>query len=351
MAQATTSGGALCHARLRFLPAGAIREDPPMPPPVPVIFDSDMETDCDDAGALATVLALCDRGDARLLACICDAPTPWGPPCIQRILDYYRVASPVGSVLPRHPLSQARYADYRGHVEMMASQLYHERVARMPRPDGTVAAAPPALQDALITYRQALSQAEDGSVVIIAVGLLTALADLLDSPADAHSSLPGMELVARKVAKLVTMGGGTFPVGYDGFNWRMDRPAALRVLNHFPAPLVVNEHGTSILTGATLAATTPVENPVRLAYEAYLGGSGRSRSSWDQVTVLAAVGVHGSLLEEVGGHVLEYLPSGEHRWVAQVQGPARRHVRLLANDQVLAQTIEALMTRPLRPSA
>src|SRR5690625_1456520 len=36
--------------------------------PVPVIFDTDMATDCDDAGALAMLHTLVDRGEAELLA-------------------------------------------------------------------------------------------------------------------------------------------------------------------------------------------------------------------------------------------------------------------------------------------
>jgi inosine-uridine nucleoside N-ribohydrolase len=319
-----------------------------MSTPLPVIFDSDMDTDCDDAGALATLLSLADDGKARVLACICNAPTPWGPPCMRRILDFYAATVPVASVLPRHPLSQPRYADYRQHLTMMAPHLYNEHLAHLPRPGEPLPLPFPPLNDAVATYRQVLANADDHSVVIIAVGLLTAIGDLLDSTADQHSPLNGMDLVARKVAKLVTMGGGSFPTGYDGFNWRMDRPAALRVLNDFPALLIVNELGSNVLTGATLSTVGDRENPVRLAYELFLGGAGRTRPSWDQVTVLAALSVVPASLEEVCGHSLEYLPSGEHRWVRHRSGPERRFMRQRASDDHLASEIDQLMTRAPR---
>src|SRR5438046_2179973 len=43
---------------------------PPRPAarPVKVIFDTDMDSDCDDVGALAVLHALADRGEAEILA-------------------------------------------------------------------------------------------------------------------------------------------------------------------------------------------------------------------------------------------------------------------------------------------
>ena len=36
--------------------------------PVKIIFDTDIGGDCDDAGALALIHRLCDKGEAELLA-------------------------------------------------------------------------------------------------------------------------------------------------------------------------------------------------------------------------------------------------------------------------------------------
>ena len=101
-------------------------------------------------------------------------------------------------------------------------------------------------------------------MVICATGMLYALAKLLESPPDDISAWSGHELVARKVRLLVTMGGGVFPQGADGFNWECDRPSAARVLNSWPTPLAVSPHGEHVLTGSRLTAATSEANPVRL---------------------------------------------------------------------------------------
>ena len=38
--------------------------------PVPIIFDTDMDNECDDAGALAVLHALADEGEAEILAVV-----------------------------------------------------------------------------------------------------------------------------------------------------------------------------------------------------------------------------------------------------------------------------------------
>ena len=40
------------------------------PPPVKILFETDMANDCDDAGALAVLNALADRGEAEILAVV-----------------------------------------------------------------------------------------------------------------------------------------------------------------------------------------------------------------------------------------------------------------------------------------
>ncbi len=167
---------------------------------IPVILDTDMDTDCDDAGALATIHALARSGQARLLGCICDAPAVWGPACIRSINAWYAPPVPVGSTLPRHPLSETRYADYREHLEMIRGSpftLYNEQVVR--RSGLWTAVEPPGVEDAVTVYRRALARPHTGGVVIIArSGCSPALADLLDSPADEHSPAvrrgPGRQL-------------------------------------------------------------------------------------------------------------------------------------------------------------
>ncbi len=135
--------------------------------------------------------------------------------------------------------------------------------------------------------------------------------------------------------------------GYDGFElaaWTAVRRCG--VLNTWPTRLVVNELGSSVETGASFSTTLPEAHPLRIAYETFLGGPGRARSSWDQLTALYAITGGGPWLEAVAGHTLEYAPSGEHRWRPSSGGPERAYLRQLLPDAELAQEIERLMVMP-----
>ena len=62
---------------------------------VNVILDSNLGNDCEDAGAIAILNALADRGEARILAMIYPMHDPWGAPAMDAInTSYGRPASP-----------------------------------------------------------------------------------------------------------------------------------------------------------------------------------------------------------------------------------------------------------------
>ena len=99
-------------------------------------------------------------------------------------------------------------------------------------------------------YRKLLSEAADGSVNIVSLGVLTILGQLMDSEADEYSSLSGMELIQRKV-KAVDISGGCFsavPLRYADTNGNAqfldveynvggDIPLAKKVIELWPTPL------------------------------------------------------------------------------------------------------------------
>jgi hypothetical protein len=184
-------------------------------------------------------------------------------------------------------------------------------------------------------------------VVIAAVGLLTALQMLLDSPPDAASPLTGFELVRVKVRQLVSMGMGSYPSGTDPFNWRMDVAAAARVLNDWPAPLVVSEWGSDIFTGSELHARTPHENPIRTAYEIYLGGPGKNRPSWDLAAVLYAVRGAASPFRAVTGSRIRFDPhTGQHHWLPDQPDSQHSYLQPLASNEAIAAELNELMVSP-----
>ena len=52
-----------------------------------ILFDTDMESDCDDAGALALLLNACRAGEAQLLGVIADAPGACGIRGLYKIME------------------------------------------------------------------------------------------------------------------------------------------------------------------------------------------------------------------------------------------------------------------------
>ena len=54
-----------------------------------IIFDTDMDTDCDDVGALAMLHALADNGEIAILATPVSSKFPYSVPCTMAINQYY----------------------------------------------------------------------------------------------------------------------------------------------------------------------------------------------------------------------------------------------------------------------
>jgi hypothetical protein len=98
--------------------------------PLPVIFDTDMDSDCDDVGALAMLHAFADLGEVNILATLVSARHPWSGPCVDAVNTYFgRPDIPIG--VPRATPNQqgSRYA------ETIAKELEHDFPADGERPD------------------------------------------------------------------------------------------------------------------------------------------------------------------------------------------------------------------------
>ncbi|HTE17651.1 MAG TPA: nucleoside hydrolase, partial [Armatimonadota bacterium] len=193
------------------LPSGAARRAKP----APVILDTDIGPDVDDAGTVAVLNALADRGEARILAMGACTSSQWAAPCLDALNTYYgRPGIPVGTFKGTGFL-----ADPKEH------EKYNRAVAeRFPNDLKNGANAP----DAAALYRRVLARQPDRSVVFCAVGPLNNLSRLLDSGPDRASRLSGTDLVARKV-KLLSVMGGRYPEGKE-WNFEQDPAAAARVM-------------------------------------------------------------------------------------------------------------------------
>jgi hypothetical protein len=195
-------------------------------------------------------------------------------------------------------------------------------------------------------YRKLLSKSRNNSVVIVAVGLLTALAQLMVSKPDRITSFSGVQLIKKKVKKLITMGMGTFPEGNAEFNWLMDWYSAQRVINHWPTPLVVSTLGSQFRNGGTLSKKTPINNPVRRCYEIYMNGENRGNYSWDLIAAYHGVREQNPYFEEVQGHYIhleQYL--GKSNWKVDRKNLKKHsYLRLKSSKVVAKKELEGLLT-------
>jgi len=298
--------------------------------PVKVIFDTDMGPDYDDIGALAMLHALAGEGEAEILGTI--ASTKYeGVANVLDIINTYFGRPDVPVSVPKGNALQLK--DFQHWTDTL--------INRYPC---SIKSNEEAI-NAVTLYRTLLASQPDHSVTIVTVGFLTNLSALLQSPPDEQVAMSGMELVERKVLRLVSM-AGAFPAGQE-FNVKMDAASAGYVFNHFPRPVFFSgvEIGFPIKTGRRLVDDTSILNsPVKDVYRICMAMSKEDadgRSSWDQTAVLIAVRQHQSWFDLREGRII--LDSeGKNRW----NDHARGHFYLVEknnNRTAVANTIENLM--------
>ena len=260
-----------------------------MKPKTKIIFDTDIGSDCDDAGALVLLHRLCNMGECELLCVTACYDSPYVAGCIDAINRYYGHIVPVGINYGHPPVEFGKYG----------KALCEEFESSYPvSTHNTDKGA----EDTCKLLRKTLTQADDKSVTIVVAGYMSSLAKLLQSNPDEISPLSGYELVEKKVLRTVAMGGrffGTWPMPImDGetqkegeWNIRSDIPAAQTVCSLWPGELIFSstEIGQWCVSMNGYAQKAPVEDPVRRAYEVHSVGRLRGRESWDHTAVLYAV--------------------------------------------------------------
>jgi PelA/Pel-15E family pectate lyase len=306
--------------------------------PVRLIFDTDMDTDVDDAGALAMLHALADNGEVEILATMVSSLYPWSVPATDAINHHYgRPHLPIGS-----PKGEGATLDrtFR-YAKEIAEEFPHRLRSNDEAPDASK------------LYREILAAQPDRSVVIVTVGYVTNLWDLLRTEPDEFSPLSGRDLAARTVKLWVCM-GGRYPVHLDPRpfgNFKPHPEAAVGAVRHWPTPITFTGIGDEIPTGSLLPET-PTDNPVRRAYELFLRAT-PTRPSWDQVAVLYAVrglGPYFELQTEGFNHIFE---DGTNVWRLSSDEAEGRHclLHLKMDGEKLAAVIDRLMIQPPKRTA
>ncbi len=299
-----------------------------------ILLDTDMLTDCDAAAALAMLLNLERAGECRIAGVCVSSRHPRSAAVVDAILTYYgRADIPVGS--PKN--GRGAYRDNSCFLDDVSIRFPH---ALRDNDDA---------EDAVRLYRRLLASADNGGVTVVTIGYMTNLADLLDSAPDDLSPLGGTQLVSRKVACWVCM-GGNFPVddARDNVNFTRDMPSAYKAITEWPGTIhfVGREIGHNIFAGEGLRQT-PEDNPVRRAYE--LHRSRYTPDNWnhhtaDPSTILYAVRGCGDMFRLSGPGFIDLAPDGAFTWRDDPSG-RQRHLLVASPYARLAAIMEELMCR------
>jgi hypothetical protein len=309
--------------------------------PVKIFFDTDMETDCDDAGALAVLHALADRGECEILATVASVRDVNSLATVDAINRYRgRPDLPLGLVKGEGVKAASAFAG------KIAREFPHQ------------VDSPDAVPDAVEVYRRVLGAQADRSVVIVTVGYHTNLKNLLRLPAN-DASPCGRDLIEQKVATWVCMGGnflGNPPqddLKLGNVNFQRDAASALEAIRDWPGEIVfVGREVASVPSGLRIGkhlADTAPENPVRRAYEHYFGGKAQDRHVADLATVFFAVrGLTDCWDLSAPGRMnlrpdmtftWEFTPEGRHRYLLKKKG----------NDRHVEEVLDALLTAAPKP--
>ena len=301
--------------------------------PIPVILDTDMATDCDDAGALAMLLNLERQNQAEVLGVVVNNRGGTSVGAVAAITAFYgRPDIPMGA--------------YQGDVVGVEDTELARSLAEDTAAFGHRVRDRREVPSAHLVYRRLLAQRERADVVIISIGHLNNLVELLDSPGDDHSPENGIDLVRRSVSHAVVM-GGNYPSGKEhNFYARGSAASTVRFMEVWPTPTPIlfsgYELGVRVLTGPGLAQFGD-EHPVARAYRHHpTRPLQNGRPSWDQTAVLAAIAgpeVHWDLSTPGWNRIA---PDGANQWEPDPTSP---HTYLLERDppEIVAAAIERLM--------
>ncbi|KAK7947937.1 inosine/uridine-preferring nucleoside hydrolase [Apiospora aurea] len=315
-----------------------------------LIIDTDIFSDVDDAGAL---LLAATSPKANLLAVNINVGSTYSALAASAILAHYGKGDvPIGIV---RPLANSSFFDtYAYELGEYASKVAyhfgstssntsssHQPLLPWPPSNAEKAADPVSL------YRSTLSAAADSSVTIASIGFFENLSCLLNSTADSISPFNGIELIRRKVERLVVM-GGMYPAGRE-FNFFGDDPAfAAHVVNTWRGltPMVFSggDLGGDVFSGTGLMRDESLagKDPVREAYLWYTYGA--ARPSWDPLTVLFAMeGGLGDLFEygnEVGYN--QVFANGSNVWVYDEAITDQRFLKLRVSNETAAAELDRL---------
>lgn len=290
-----------------------------------VIYDTDLDSDVDDVGALAMLLNLHNAGIIDLIGVIVTSDDSYAPVCAAAINTFYNFPEiPVGFLKDQPKLNNhSKYT--RQIAEEFPSALKSWKDA----------------EDAITLYRKLLAKNPDESVVIVSVGHLSSLQGLLESQSDEISEMNGQQLVHKKVKQWICM-GGHYPEGKEANFYRPDPASTVYCVNNWEKDVIFCgwEAGNPVVTGgAWLKKTLTESHPVYRGYELYNNFAGRQ--SWDQIAVLMLLPVGEDFFTFMHGTCI-VAHDGSNTWRITAESP---HRYVVINPEVGAEKISSSIDR------
>lgn len=281
--------------------------------PIKIILDTDMGSDCDDAGAFAVLHRYADLGMAEIIGCIYSSgKVPFGAGIVEAINIYYgRPDIPIGAY---HGVEIGDPVD-----KMTAEKLARDTAAFK----NSIIFNTDAEEQTRLNRRLLVSN-EDHSITYVTIGHTKGLYDLLVSEPDDISPLKGYELVDKKIEKWIAMGGvGAYNEDQKfAPDWNLFQNGSASYSNYlvenFPRPAYFSDGGSNVMTGKSLKYT-PSRNIVRTVYRDWLWNMSKKtlddqRSSWDLIAVYFAVEGLGDYLKDSGNGRMEIDVEKGVRW-------------------------------------
>jgi len=276
----------LCLALLPMAASAQQQANMRQQAPVNIILDADFGSSTDDLFALMMLHHYIDDGLADLKGVVVDREGEKNAQLVD-IFNVYYGHPDIPIALERNGVKNPRcFIPYNGICDLKDAQgnpLFQRTMDISKLPDGYK------------LYRQLLSKAEDKSIVVVAIGFATTLAQLFESGADEYSPLSGVELFGKKV-KAVYIQSGRFEAGdnLSGYNMRAASKQSAVFYDKLPknvdivmSPSNVGDMMNYLPKDVLVDLSYTEKNPIKAVYTNYTCDTGQRM--WDTNCLVNAV--------------------------------------------------------------
>ena len=259
---------------------------PQKPQAIQMILDTDFGSSTDDLFALMMLHHYMDEGLVDLKGVIVDREGVKNAELVDIFNTYYGHPNiPVG--LERNGVKNPRcFIPYNGVCDLKDAQgnpLFKRSHDLTNCPEGYK------------LYRKLLSQAEDKSIVVVAIGFVTTISELFESGADEYSELDGLDLFGQKV-KSVYIQSGRFESGdsLSGYNMRAASKQSAIFYDKLPksvdlimSPSNIGDMMNYLPQDVLVDLSSAEKNPIKSVYTNYTCDTGQRM--WDTNCLVNAV--------------------------------------------------------------